>query len=361
LVAASLLVLAAGLTTVLLIFRRPTPARFEEAAPTKPPSFPRDEAAHFNMESEWWYYTGFLTSEDLQRYGFELVFFKTYVPPAVRIANVLPLNWISNPLYFAHFAISNEAAQKHVFVEQVAFPKFWDASAKADRYRVTNGSWQAWGSLGQHHLRASTETYRLSLDLASSQPPVLHGAGDAGVVDMGQAGTSCYYSEPDLQGSGLFTLNGVRQEVTATVWMDHQWGSWDMVGGIKGWDWFSLRLDDGNRIMLFEFRNADGSIQAESSGTWIDSDGTTEHMSSQDYAVEVLDRWTSPTTGAVYPVRWHVTVPGHGLDVTVAATFSEQEMDINLGPIYWEGTVGVDGTATGVGYVEMTGYAGVRQ
>jgi predicted secreted hydrolase len=51
-----------------------------------------------------------------------------------------------------------------------------------------------------------------------------------------------------------------------------------------------------------------------------------------------------------------VTVPDHDLDVLVEATFPEQELPIGLGPIYWEGTVTVSGSATGEGFVEMTGY-----
>jgi predicted secreted hydrolase len=357
-----LLVLAAGLMTALFIFRQPTPARFEQALPSRPVSFPRDEAAHFDMQSEWWYYTGFLTGDNQQQYGFELVFFKVYVPPAVRLGNVLPLEWVSNPLYFAHLAISDEAAHKHLFIERTDFPRFWDASASADRYELANGDWRAWGSLGEHHLRAAGGPYRLRLDLESNKPPALHGPGDTGIVTMGQAGTSYYYSEPDLRGYGLFYVDGVRQVVSATAWMDHQWGSWEVMGGFKGWDWFSLRLDDDNQIMLFDFRNQDGTIQAaESGGTWIYADGTTQYQSYRDYTVDILDWWTSPDTGAVYPIQWHLTVPEHGVDVTVAATFPQQEMNIKLGPIYWEGTVTVDGTAIGVGYVEMTGYAGSRQ
>ncbi len=61
--------------------------------------------------------------------------------------------------------------------------------------------------------------------------------------------------------------------------------------------------------------------------------------------------------GVRYPVRWHLTIPGHDVDATVAATFPEQEMTIELGPIYWEGSVTVEGSVGGVGFVEMTGYA----
>jgi predicted secreted hydrolase len=358
---ALLVTLAAGLMTAIFIFRHPTPVEFQQATASQPIDFPRDAAAHFDFSTEWWYYTGFLNGEDDRRYGFELVFFKAYLPPQVRLGNVLPLNWSNNPIYFAHFAVSDQAAREHVFFERVSFPRFWDAGARADRFEVWNGDWRAWGREGQYSLRANGGRYRLRLNLASFQPPALHGPEGVGVVDMGQAGTSYYYSEPDLIGVGVLDVDGVPQDVQATAWMDHQWGSWSAHGGYAGWDWFSLRLDDGEQVMLFNFRDEKGGVQPESSGTWITADGQTGHLTSRDYTVEVLERWTSPDTAGSYPIRWRVKVPDHDLDVVVEASFPEQEMPIRFGPIYWEGTTAVSGSASGVGFVEMTGHAGAVQ
>jgi predicted secreted hydrolase len=176
---------------------------------------------------------------------------------------------------------------------------------------------------------------------------------------MGQGGTSYYYSEPDLDGLGLLYVNGTPVAVTATAWMDHQWGSWQSHGGYAGWDWFSLRLEDGDRVMLFQFRDQDGSIQAGSAGTWIEAGGGSQHLDAGDWGIEVLERWTSPDTGATYPVRWHVSVPHHSLDTVVEATFPGQEMAVQFGPQYWEGSVTVTGSDAGLGFVEMTGYTGV--
>jgi predicted secreted hydrolase len=353
-----LLILAAGLVTAIFIFRHPTPVEFQQATVDEPVRFPRDEAAHFDAQTEWWYYTGFLDGEDGQEYGFELVFFKAYVPSVVRIGNVLPLMVTNNPIYFAHFAVSDQAAQEHVFFERADFPEFWDAGASEDRFEVWNGDWRAWGGGDQTQLQAGGGRYRLRLALKATKPPVLHGPEGAGVMEMGQAGTSYYYSQTDLVGAGTLTVDDRPQTVHATAWMDHQWGSWDAHAGYAGWDWFSLRLDDGSRVMLFDFRDDGGNVQPESAGTWIGAGGSTEHLARGDYAIEALEYWTSPQTGGIYPVKWQVSVPGHGLDVMVEATFSEQEMPIKLGPTYWEGSVAVSGTASGVGFVEMTGYAG---
>jgi predicted secreted hydrolase len=351
-----LVILAAGLLTALFIFRQPTPTEFEQATANRPVNLPRDEAAHLNVTTEWWYYTGFLTGADGKRYGFELVFFKAYAPPPAKMASVLPINWISNPVYVAHFAVSDLAARDHVFFEQSNFPQFWSASAKDDRHAVRNGEWGTWGSGGKQYLQATAGSYSLWLNLDSAKPAALHGPGGAGVVEMGQAGTSYYYSYTDLRGAGLLTVDGVQQTVNATAWMDHQWGSWDNHEGFAGWDWFSLRLDDGSQAMLFNFRDEDGQVLPQSTGTWIDPDGTTHHLQAGDFRVQVLEQWTSAETGATYPIKWNVAVPDFGLQATVEATFPEQEMAVQFTPLYWEGSVSVTGTTNGSGFVEMTGY-----
>jgi predicted secreted hydrolase len=69
----------------------------------------------------------------------------------------------------------------------------------------------------------------------------------------------------------------------------------------------------------------------------------------------------------VYPSGWRIRVPRLGLDVTVTPRMEDQEM-VGAGAEgidYWEGSVAVRGSAgptsreiTGLGYVELTGYAG---
>ena len=65
-----------------------------------------------------------------------------------------------------------------------------------------------------------------------------------------------------------------------------------------------------------------------------------------------------PSTGAAYPVRWHVRVPPLGIELDAAAALDQQELapEHNNGPAYWEGAVTYSGSASGMGYLEMTGY-----
>ena len=66
------------------------------------------------------------------------------------------------------------------------------------------------------------------------------------------------------------------------------------------------------------------------------------------------NRWTTPDGSRSYPVAWRLQAPGEDLDLRIQAAFPEQEMEVSVR--YWEGAVTIDGSATGRGYVEMTGY-----
>jgi predicted secreted hydrolase len=127
-----------------------------------------------------------------------------------------------------------------------------------------------------------------------------------------------------------------------------------------GWDWFSLQLDDGRELMYFQIRREDGSVEPVSGGTVVARDGATRRLPAREVVLSVLYRWTSPHTGATYPARWRLLVPGEGLDLLVEPEVADQEMRTSF--VYWEGAVRVSGRrrgrpVSGRGFVELTGYA----
>ena len=67
-----------------------------------------------------------------------------------------------------------------------------------------------------------------------------------------------------------------------------------------------------------------------------------------------LDTWTSPTSGATYPSGWKFIVPGEDLDLRITPLLKNQELQVSF--IYWEGAVKIEGSHSGYGYVELTGY-----
>ena len=112
-------------------------------------------------------------------------------------------------------------------------------------------------------------------------------------------------------------LNGA--DVTGTAWMDHEWFTQQLDPSQRGWDWFSVQLDNGTELMLFELRRTDGTIDPYSSGTYIAKDGRATHLKRGDFELQPLEYWTSPKTGAQYPVKWRISVPSLGIALECTA------------------------------------------
>jgi len=101
-----------------------------------------------------------------------------------------------------------------------------------------------------------------------------------------------------------------------------------------------------------------------SSKTYVDQRGLTRYLGAADFALRPLaDTWTSPSSGAVYPIRWQASVPALGIAVEVRTAFPAPEVTARskVAPSYWEGAIDSTGKRsgqlmTGRGYLEMTGY-----
>jgi predicted secreted hydrolase len=154
---------------------------------------------------------------------------------------------------------------------------------------------------------------------------------------------------------GTVTLpDGEAVPVEGLTWLDREWSTSALGPGQVGWDWFALHLDDGRDLMLYQLRQADGTKDPLSEGSLVAPDGAKTRLDAGEFELEPVETWESPSGGA-YPTRWRVRVPGAGLDLEVAATFDAQELDATIR--YWEGAVDVSGSGSGVGFLEMTGYA----
>jgi predicted secreted hydrolase len=117
--------------------------------------------------------------------------------------------------------------------------------------------------------------------------------------------------------------------------------------------------------MLYLMRRKDGSVDPYSSGTIVQADGTTKHLALKDFRIDVAKRWKSPKSGADYPMKWQVSIPGEEIEFEITPAFPDQELITNRSTrvTYWEGAVRISGSigkkpVGGSGYVEMTGYAG---
>lgn len=331
-------------------------------------AFPEDHGPHENTRTEWWYYTGNLTAGQGRRFGFQLTFFRSALtPPANRDQWPEPASaWRTDQIYLAHAAITDIDAGRHLKAERMARAALGLAGADQTAAATTIhlNTWQAVITPHGHHLMADTDDFSLKLDLTPVKPPVAH--GHEGYSRKGQSPeqASCYYSFTRLSVKGSLTVADRRHAVQGSAWMDHEFRTAPLSPGITGWDWFSLQLSDQTDLMLYMLRQADGTMNPASSGTVVLMSGQSRHLALEDITVLPLSHWTSPHSGARYPVKWRVTIASLEVDLTVEASLADQEMrtDQSTGVTYWEGSVQARGTRDGaavggVGYGELTGYA----
>ena len=329
---------------------------YRQAVPGYRFQFPRDHFSHPDFQTEWWYYTGNLRAADGHRYGFELVFFRQGADVAARRqAAGNPSAWRVEDFYLAHLALTDIEGRRFRYFKRTNRAGPGLAGIDSESGRIWNGNWQSqWNfTTGEQTLSAMAEGIRLQLRLSPAKPPVIHGENGISRKAAEQGRASYYVSFTRLQVDG--TLNGAH--VTGTAWMDHEWFTNLLAPNERGWDWFSAQLDDGAELMLFQVRRSDGS-QPFSAGTYVARDGRSRYLTGADFRLEPLDAWRSPKTGASYPIRWRIQVPKLNLSLECTAAIPDQELSEGKdGNTYWEGAVTYSGTARGVGYIEMTGYA----
>ena len=338
------------------------PATWAPADPAYVLSLPRDHASHPAHKIEWWYYTGNVATKDGRRFGYQLTFFRVGVDPAP--AN--PSRWAVRDLYMTHLAVTDIASGKHVYADRLSRAGVGWAGALTDRYRVWNEDWVATlDARGRHVLRARDGGLGLDLVLDEGKPWVAQGANGYSRKGSEPGNASHYYSLTRMPTRGAIIVAGESFEVEGLSWMDHEFGSSFLEPAQLGWDWFALQLDEGTDLMLYEMRRQDGRRDPHSKGTVVDASGRSSSLPVSDFTLEPLERWTSASSKASYPVAWRVRIPSRRAVLTVRAVIPAQELrtERSTRVTYWEGAVTVDGefegrAVRGRGYLEMTGYSG---
>jgi len=336
---------------------------FERARPGRNLSFPSDHGNHPTFKTEWWYFTGHLATSNDRHFGFELTFFR------VALADV-PENlsrWRPRELYPAHFAISDLDTGRFHYREKVVRAGPGLAGSEPGNLNVWTQNWSARLDGEVFRVQAAVPEMKLDLQLKSLKPAVLHGEGGYSRKGPKPDQASHYYSLTRLEGRGNLDLEGESHDVTASAWMDHEFMSSLLTEEEVGWDWFSLQLDSGEDLMLFQVRRRGDSQSRTVSGTWVSEAGESSTLSGQEIELIPLDFWKSPATEAIYPIAWRIRIPSHQLELEVQASIPNQELITlrSTGVIYWEGSVAAVGSQAGAeirgqGYLELTGYSGTR-
>ena len=322
--------------------------------------FPLDMGPHPDFQTEWWYYTGNLSTQTGREFGFELTFFRRALTSPDELAQ-RSSDWATSQVYLAHFTLTDVAAGKFSAFERYQRGAAGLAGAQPDPYKVWLDNWSvSLTAPNQYQLAAAQAGLQLDLHMKDLKGLVLE--GDHGLSQKGpQPGNaSYYYSQTRLQTGGSIQLNGQTFIVSGLSWMDHEFSTSALGPDQVGWDWFSIQLDDGSELMLYNIRQKDGQADPFSNGTVIRPDGTTRQLKMGDFKIQVNSTWKSPHSGGTYPASWTVSIPSENLVMQIKPLIPDQELNLSI--IYWEGAVQIAGVRNGVkvngkGYVELTGYA----
>jgi predicted secreted hydrolase len=322
-------------------------------------SFPADHGPHPEFRTEWWYYTGNLATSQGRRFGFQLTFFRSALAPEMPARASA---WATRQAWLAHFTVSDVEGKKFRSSERWSRGAAGLAGAQGQPFRVWVKDWSAASSGGDAvRLAASDGEIGIDLVLRPGKPPVLQGERGLSRKSAEPGNASYYYSLTRMPATGTVRLGDEKFAVTGDSWMDREWSTSSLGRDQIGWDWFALQLSDGWDLMLYQLRRNDGKADPSSSGTVIAPGGGSRPLALRDFQLGGIGEWRSPRSGARYPARWRVRVPGEELDLEIRPLLADQELDVSFR--YWEGAVEIEGThrgraVRGRGYVELTGYAG---
>ena len=368
----------------------PTPAPAAPAPDNGPVRLPRDEGRH-SSPIEWWYFNGHLTDGTGNGFSYHYVTFEFVTPQGV-IARLLQYSWLDHRQ-------GQWQRGEQFYVVNLPTPGSQPGATGPAPYvppgpcgiDIRTGSLVMAGDGTEYRLvfqPGGMEPGSVALDLTavSVRPALLH--QETGVVDLGPAGITRYYTRPRLETTGTLTVDGETRQVEGLSWMDHQWG--DAATALNvGWDWLGLQLDDGADLMVSIVWDVDtgeligryGTLSlpavagAESGGPVYP---TPVYLTGGEISLTATGSWVSPATGGAYPVGWELSInssannsgadsagsPLSDLSLTLAPVAEDAEFPPSpFVPVdYWEGAVTAAGTLNGApisgrGFVEMVGYA----
>ncbi len=339
------------LTITVLIFTPINPIEadtqseyFKRAVSDYQLKFPKDHGEHKNFKVEWWYVTANLSSESLGQLGIQWTLFKNEL---AAINKETP--WDLSSFWMAHSAITTE--EQHFFEERFARRNMGLAGVTLSPFKAWIDNWSASGDneLAKLKIKSNGKNFSYKLEFETQFSPILQGKNGFSVKSAA-GNASHYYSQPFYSVKGWVEINGIKEKVKGQGWLDREWSSDLLNENQIGWDWFSIHLESGNKIMLFQVRERDGNNFV--SGSWINKDGAKEVLSEQTVRIKKL-KSKSYVWGEI-PIKWQISIPEKAIFLIITPLNENSFMD-TLIP-YWEGPVKVAGSDKGVGYLEMTGY-----
>src|ERR1017187_5212044 len=283
---------------------------FAPIVPGKTFAFPADHGPHPDYRIEWWYVTANLVDSSGVAFGAQWTLFRQAMKPGAQQEG-----WASQQIWMGHAAVTR--ADLHRTSETFARGGVGQAGVEAKQYLAWIDSWQMRGldqmraaTIAPLELTASGADFSYALRLDADRALVLQ--GDAGYSRKSERGQASYYfSQPYFKATGSITIDDKPVGVTGLAWMDREWSSQPLASDQTGWDWFSLHLNSGEKLMLFRLRQSDGNNYR--SGNWISRDGKTEQIASADITMAPMG--STEVEGRKIPTAWRIDIPARGLTI----------------------------------------------
>jgi predicted secreted hydrolase len=326
---------------------------YPPVTPGHPLEFPRDFGSHPGFRTEWWYVTGWVTTDGGENLGFQVTFFRTR--PQIDESN--PSSFAPRQLLIAHCGISDPRHGRLWQDQRIRRAGLGLTGAAEGDTDIHIEDWSLQRMDGVYRTHVAGEDFGLDLSFEPKAPPLIN--GDAGFSRKGPATSSAsyYYSLPHMKTLGVVTRAGRRSHVSGEAWFDHEWSSEYLDAGSVGWDWTGINLDDGSALMAFRIRGADGNTRW-AGGSVRSPEGTVRDLQPGDVDFTPGRTWVSPRTGIRYPVEWLIHAGSERLQLVPLLDDQENDTRLTTGAIYWEGAVRATagGKTVGRGYLELTGY-----
>ncbi|MEE3222293.1 MAG: lipocalin-like domain-containing protein [Pseudomonadota bacterium] len=381
---------------------------------------PRDHMSHPDFQLEWWYLTFVLSAEDGQEFGLQYTLFRfnteLNAPQStkanaensaeVNANNHIAKNWSDGQQWMGHASL--HTAEQHYFEERFASGGVGNAYVnqqpfttviddwvwKAAQAKVQTGAESkamfpsvlkvAFGQSSTHHpvkingkipataadsLSELNDTpgvsaVKVSLNLDTYGPFIKQGDNGYSKKTQDERLRSYYYSQPFINAKGTLNIEGNSVRVTGKGWFDHEWTSHLANSEAMGWDWFSLHLDDGNKLMAFRMHAMNENMKNSKSkyseifttASYIAKNGTKETIEQANVSITPTAYETINEGGVAraVPTIWRIQIPIKDIDVTTSP-FKKGQWNHSLFP-YYEGRVDIKGSHSGSGFMELTGY-----
>ena len=381
---------------------------------------PRDHKSHPDFQLEWWYLTFVLSAEDGQEFGLQYTLFRfnteLNAPPSVKVNaensaevnanNHIAKNWTNGQQWMGHASL--HTAEQHYFEERFASGGVGNAYVNQQPFTTVIDDWAwkaaqaevqtgaeskamfpsvlkvAFGQSSTHHPvringkipttaadslselndAPSVSAVKVSLNLDTYGPFIKQGDNGYSKKTQDERLRSYYYSQPFINAKGTLNIEGNSVRVTGKGWFDHEWTSHLANSEAMGWDWFSLHLDDGSKLMAFRMHAMNENMKNSTSkhseifttASYIAKNGTKEtieqaNVSITPTAYETINEGESPRS---VPTAWRIQIPEKDIDLSIRP-FKESQWNNSLFP-YYEGRVEIKGSHSGSGFMELTGY-----